>query len=762
MKRFFVLFLLLSCVFVFVGCKKEDANPKDLVISGETTLAVDQQITLTVQDGYKPTWTSSDESVATVKAAKSFEGFAYVVGVKPGTVTIKADYEEGFVETEITVTEPKEVGLNLAVTYQGKEYISYKQSEPYEAPNGIVYNTGDLLAGFVEYGKFVDAKFTDVTPTGGKKEADILKEAAIEGFVSADIYNGKVVDLNMYGQEGKFVALDEYLDKMPNLKAFLAKNEALKLSLEASDGHMYYAPYFDGMDEVERGFYLRHDWVEKLLDTTPNYDTEKIMDTVYTPFYKDGIDTVVKGTTKDINKKYTGAENIIAIQNNLAVKNGKNLTEALVKHIKDRYGNQYAKPSELFLSENAAYDADELVALMRCVKANPLLLTGDAATDIAVFMPRDTGASRTTMITTLASIWGVRGTNGDNTLYIDKDGKLVDGAVEEDNFEAYILMNKLYQEGLILENYDTKAGEVTDWRGVYMYTNGTGFMTLDYNQSTTANYDSKKVASSTKPAVQGLKIRTVLPPVADWDDGVDGNFIHFSEFSRAIKTEGWGISANVLKNEEKLAAALRVIDFPYSDQGEILVTWGPSDWIDGTIEYVGPNGVEVIPRISDRARKEINDLTGGNLTNYYRRYVGSTFAIGHVRHMGFEYQILNEDGLASVELINKAIDSGAMDITLSTYNPEKGYFFLTPPSTWSLTKTENDRNSSEAPNATKIYADNKHNFIMVGSGNKTANNDLVPTYAMYKEMLTEAHYYDVYFANYNAAWNRMKLKYLEK
>ena len=68
-------------------------------------------------------------------------------------------------------------------------------------------------------------------------------------------------------------------------------------------------------------------------------------------------------------------------------------------------------------------------------------------------------------------------------------------------------------------------------------------MTIDYNQ-TTALYDSKtlKTTVADNPGIAGLDIRAVLPPVADWEDGEEDNYIRFSEFIRAVKTEGWGIS----------------------------------------------------------------------------------------------------------------------------------------------------------------------------------------------------------------------------
>ena len=74
------------------------------------------------------------------------------------------------------------------------------------------------------------------------------------------------------------------------------------------------------------------------------------------------------------------AENIIEIQNALEVKNGETLTKALIDYIGRNY--DYEKPSDLFLSDTAAYDIDELTALFRCIRANGLYLTDGARADV--------------------------------------------------------------------------------------------------------------------------------------------------------------------------------------------------------------------------------------------------------------------------------------------------------------------------------------------------------------------------------------------
>ncbi|MDD3171768.1 MAG: rhamnogalacturonan acetylesterase [Bacilli bacterium] len=134
-----------------------------------------------------------------------------------------------------------------------------------------------------------------------------------------------------------------------------------------------------------------------------------------------------------------------------------------------------------------------------------------------------------------------------------------------------------------------------------------------------------------------------------------------------------------------------------------------------------------------------------------------------ISYMGSEYQILNEAGLASVKLINEAIAAGALQITKTAYDAERGWFFLTPPSSWALSDTEIEQNKTEAANATAVFNDNKHNLIMIGAGNTSSDGTItMPTWTEYRALLTNNNYYSVYFENYKSAWNRMKMKHLSE
>ena len=66
-----------------------------------------------------------------------------------------------------------------------------------------------------------------------------------------------------YGVEGAFVAIDEYLDLMPNFKKFLDENPQARKEMTSYDGHIYYIPFMQG-GYASTGWFARTDWLEKL------------------------------------------------------------------------------------------------------------------------------------------------------------------------------------------------------------------------------------------------------------------------------------------------------------------------------------------------------------------------------------------------------------------------------------------------------------------------------------------------------------------
>ena len=52
---------------------------------------------------------------------------------------------------------------------------------------------------------------------------------------------------------------------MPNFKKFLDANPTIKSAISVS-GHIYYTPYFDGYNTIERMFIMDSNIVKKILD----------------------------------------------------------------------------------------------------------------------------------------------------------------------------------------------------------------------------------------------------------------------------------------------------------------------------------------------------------------------------------------------------------------------------------------------------------------------------------------------------------------
>lgn len=139
----------------------------------------------------------------------------------------------------------------------------------------------------------------------------------------------------------------------------------------------------------------------------------------------------------------------------------------------------------------------------------------------------------------------------------------------------------------------------------------------------------------------------VMVPVALWMDGTEGGrYMRFTESWRSVKTDGWGISrAGTDGNPDKLNAALKLIDFAYTDKGMILMSYGPDAFIktnpDGSYATFLFNGQEM-PEIADATYQELWDKANGNYTNYARMYLGSTLSFA--KSQAFEYQCTHEVG----------------------------------------------------------------------------------------------------------------------
>ena len=528
--------------------------------------------------------------------------------------------------------------------------------------DGVTYNTGDLKPTWVELEKILGVKFESLyTGQNTTKEFDYWKDRLNE----VDMISGTASKLTEYGEAGSIVNLAEYMDKLPNFKAYLDANPIVRLSVtgNTTTGAIYFSPYFDGVNDIERMPLMRVDWLQKLLDGEGEFAAEACGNTaepVYQPYMptsgKVEIETpTLDGTaTEIVTKDYDKAGNIVAKMNEKGSMTGVEAVNMLRTYIDEAYNGYYGtERSNLFMGQNAAWDADELVALLRCVVANPQTLNGTDTIQGLFSREDDNNQRRIDMFRLAGHLFGVRGLEArQDYLYVGVDGKLYDARQEAATYEALARMHDMAEEGLISKAFLDTSKESSS---TYLE-NDLGFMSYDYNQTQT-------LMNATK-LQEGEKYMAVMVPVALWFDGTEGGvFMRFTESWRSVKTDGWGISkAGVADDPAKLDAALALIDYAYSEKGQILMSYGPDAFIktnpDGSYVTFLFNGKEM-PVIADATYEELWSIgTPGNYTNYARQYLGSTLSF--VKSQAFEYQCTHEVGREGAGKISVAIGLGTI------------------------------------------------------------------------------------------------------
>ncbi len=602
-------------------------------------------------------------------------------------------------ETETAATLEYEAGtvLRMATGYNSKKTGLFFDAETagdgITLADGNTYNTGDLKPTWQQVEKELNVKFEDkYQGNSAAKEFEYWKER----LTDVDMVSGTAALLTENGEAGSLVNINDYLDQMPHFKAYLDANPIVRLSItgNTTNGAFYFSPYFDGVNDIERMPLMRVDWVEKLLDGEGDFSasaSNTLAAAVYEPYMPTSgkIEITVvnaEGTgTETVTKDYDAAGNIVANMNAAAGMDGVAAVNMLRKYIDEAYNGYYGtKRSDLFVGQNAAWDADELVALLRCIVNNPQTLNGTDSVQGLFSREEDNNSRRCDLIRFTGVLFGVRGMESrQEYLYVGTDGMLHDARMEEDTYKALERMNAMAKEGLISKAYLDMSSENS---GSYLE-NDMGFMEYDYNQTQTILNETKLQKD------QGEKFMAVMIPVARWYDGTndDGVYMHFTESWRSVKTDGWGISkAGVGNDTNKLNAALALIDFAYTDKGMVLLSYGPDAFIktksDGSYETFDFNGKEM-PVIADATKEDLWTLASGNYTNFARFYLGSTLSF--VKNQAFEYQCTTDIGQEGAGHISKAIKLGVIkhpELALADNS-----WYTSVPTVLPTSKVENDQ-----------------------------------------------------------------------
>ncbi|MDC7222016.1 MAG: hypothetical protein PQJ59_18955 [Spirochaetales bacterium] len=531
--------------------------------------------------------------------------------------------------------------------------MTYQQAMPLTLPDGTVITQGDLKPTWQFISNALNLNIID-TAVQNQKASEMIDIASATGFKDSVIYGGNSVAerLMNYGVQGMFINLKDYLDEMPDLKAYLEANPNVAKAITAYDGGIYHVPYVAEINNYARIYCGREDWVVALLDG----------------------DDQIEAETHTLNVAYSGYwdrydANVVDLQNAAAsqgVLDAATARTTLIKYIEDTYN--FDKPSDLYLGDTAVYDIDELIALWRVIELSPNTLskvsTGQVVAD-AEISPYFTRKSKNREeVYRLLTYFGGQRVHGSDTysnrFILDEEGNLAFSYAQESFLEKANYLQQIYSEGLIhSEFYDLSVKD--DFRKSMYFSDDIdgqrqfGFMTFDWIASTTNNNDN----------VAGM-----LPPVTTIPQAGINNFVHYVENSRAIKPDGWAISS--ASSEKELQAAFKVFNYMFSEQGTIIQNYSIPDVLVEGETFTGPDGTDY-PKFNNWVFDAAKEYKNGDISGFLRDFMGSHLPVGYQKQIGFELQYTSPNGFKAWDLYFKN------GVIISTYEQDDDYLRLMPP-----------------------------------------------------------------------------------
>ena len=328
----------------------------------------------------------------------------------------------------------------------------------------------------------------------------------------------------------ELVNLLDYSEYLPNFTAFLDSNPSIYEAL-LSQGGVYYAP-----KPVPRGTYscyINEEWVTLLLDSeNVSGNSHLISNMLCVPIVSDDKPVVSLNAESYITKRLDVAGNILYTMNRYNSIGGLNGSDALnyLKGYIDRaYSGYYAGArSELFVGNFAAYDTDELTALLRVAVANPSELGKSGIFGIYV------DAEDTAVVASLiASLYGVENIDLCITDFAISDGKVCYEGKSPAVMAASSAFNRMISEGLV---------------------------TFDESAPALIRYgDAKCSGGYTK----------ILPPASKRASAeIDGEpaieYLRLSDTVACDMLYTISVCESALSERERLMSALRVVDYLYS------------------------------------------------------------------------------------------------------------------------------------------------------------------------------------------------------
>ena len=585
-----------------------------------------------------------------------------------------------------------QINSNIIDAGNADRHISYDSGQIatyWTAIDGNTYAVGDLKPAWKQLGRDLGVTFKDVA-VPGRSGQELPQAVTNNELASYTLINSSVT--NIEANKGELLDLSKYLEYMPNFRNFLSEYQIVEWSLQMDkDGGMYYIPYFDGNDDIEKYELVQRDWVKVLLDAelpatdssitylaqyqAKNSNANSVETAVESFMGKTGKWTVattkangsgvgelevsydaviaaLKDSNSDLAKAVVSAGvatpqsesgNIIDIQNQMikatngAVK-GSDLVKVLREYIKVAYkldGAAYAKLSDVFVSSSAGWDADLMIALYRCVVTNFKSfngMSGAEANEIYALAGRQATPQRENDLIALAGeLYGVRGLESRlEYLYVDANGDLQDARLNEASYDAANRLNALAKEGLLYTGVNTKAIDI-----VKKYAAGkiTTFMLHDYVQTQTQ--DGFKTAE--------FDLAPIVTPVSKWNDGEE-KIMRFTESWRSVKNSGVVVPKAAVTDPNVLSAVLSFVDYLFSNDGQIIGSYGPrstnGNGTDANGFWYGDNGVAVLDADGNVKSEYASKVMTVDGEQYFLKpeYRSEGFMYGNVLYQGMKYK----------------------------------------------------------------------------------------------------------------------------
>ena len=159
---------------------------------------------------------------------------------------------------------------------------------------------------------------------------------------------------------------------------------------------------------------------------------------------------------------------------------------------------------------------------------------------------------------------------------------------------------------------------------------------------------------------------------------VNGVWQYFIDNGRAIKPDGWAISAAGCTDEKTLRRACALFDYFFTEEGSTLQNYGLPMNLEENGSYQGPDGTSY-PKFNQWMVDTCNAVAKGDLSTFMRDWMGSLIPIGYQKDIGFEYQYTSERGFEGWVLLQGSTTTFATYAGEGPKGDNPNYYKMIPP-----------------------------------------------------------------------------------